>query len=130
MCDSWQTARRFGRWAPCPFGCPRGEESLQHFAQCPCLAELGYRHLRLPRPSPAARLSCFIALGPTFSEDTAPLLARRALAAHCACAASCAARHSSTADAAGAWWQYGREACAAHPALAARVAAAWQGPHV
>ena len=48
--NGWCTQRRFQSRAACVFGCPLGEDSLEHYIQCSRLHRHGQLHLRLPTP--------------------------------------------------------------------------------
>ena len=63
ICNGWQTGHRFQQQVQCRFGCPCGEDRLQHYAVCP-VAAAWYEDTAKLRRSPADR-ACefFLILG-------------------------------------------------------------------
>ena len=100
---------------------------MQHYAHCPRIARFSRSRLGLWQPAPSERLSSFLLLFPPFSEVTARVHARRALALYAVYAATSATRRGRTPDATASLDQFAGEAYAVHPGLAAAVAAARAG---
>ena len=93
--NGWVTSRRFQARSACYFGCASGEDSIEHYAECPHVSAAVYRELGLARPtSPELRLASFLLLEPAYSEATAPELRRRALATCGVYLTHCWARHA------------------------------------
>ena len=85
--------------SPCPFGCGRGQDSVEHFAYCPILSGLYRRHLGLHPVDPSRRLGAFLLL-----DCSAEDLTKGAVGLFATFKATNASRHGS-ATAAGAWPQ-------------------------
>jgi len=52
--DGWCTSRRFGdRGGRCAFGCPLGDDAVQHYVCCPRLWRFGAAHLNAEDPGTA-----------------------------------------------------------------------------
>jgi len=86
----WTTADSRGRPSRCLFGCLRGQDSIPHYAFCPCVARLASSRLRL-QPAPAtARLDDFLLL---HGRPSAQHLALRALCLYATFIATNAARN-------------------------------------
>ena len=50
-CNGWCTARRFQvQPSRCMMGCRQGEDSIEHYAVCPIVAEVAHERLRLKQP--------------------------------------------------------------------------------
>ena len=97
--NGWVTARRFQGRAGCCFGCATGEDSIEHYADCPCVAEVAASQLGLPRPaSQEERLSRFLLLSPPHSEGAALELQRRALVTASVYLTHCWARHAAVVN--------------------------------
>ena len=60
--NGWMTARRFGSTGSCVLGCGRADDSIEHYARCPCYHGLCRRHLRLDRPPHDLELDAFLFL--------------------------------------------------------------------
>ena len=100
LLNGWATGRRFQRRARCFFGCTAGENSIEHYADCPHVSAAVYRELGLARPdTPELRLASFTLMAPPCSEATAPELRRRALATCGVYLTHCWARHAASSGA-------------------------------
>ena len=86
--------------APCPFGCPHGQDTILHYAFCRVLQELFQAKLQLELGVATSRLDDFL-LFTTTSDDA---LARRAQGLYATFKATNAARHGPT-EMRGAWLQ-------------------------
>ncbi|CAK0871243.1 unnamed protein product [Prorocentrum cordatum] len=91
----WVTARRFQQRAGCCFGRADGEDSVEHCADCPCVAAAAADLLGLPLlASREARLAGPLIPAPPHSEQTAPQLRRRALLTASVHLTHCRCRHA------------------------------------
>lgn len=98
--NGWATGRRFQRRASCFFGCTAGDDSIEHYADCPHVSAAVYRELGLARlDAPELRLAGFMLMAPPCSEATAPELRRRALATCGVYLTHCWARHAASSGA-------------------------------
>ena len=86
--------------APCLFGCPHGQDTIEHYAFCSCVARLMRLRLNLQPGLATTRLDAFL-----FLDDVAPdTLTSRVLALFATFKATNAARYGLT-TAEGAWLQ-------------------------
>jgi len=77
--NGWVTARRFQGYAACVFGCAAGEDSIEHYSECPWVAAAAGRQLGLARPATQhSRLASFVLLEPPWNAAAAEELQRRA----------------------------------------------------
>ena len=98
--NGWCTARRFQGHAGCCFGCPDGEDSVEHYANCREVAIVASALLDLPRAaSQESRLAHFLLLDPMHDAATASELRRRALVTGSVYLTHCWHRHSHLAGA-------------------------------
>ena len=96
MLGGWTTKAA----APCLFGCRCGQDAIEHYAFCSCVARLMRSRLNLHLGPATTRLDAFLLL-----DDAAPdTLASRALGLYATFKATNAARHGLT-SAEGAWLQ-------------------------
>ncbi len=88
----WCTKRRFQQQGGCHFGCPSGEDSVQHYAACSRLHDFGGRRLHLPvETHPQEITLAFLLLIPTRDMDPEQLK-RRALLVTAAYPVDCGIR--------------------------------------
>ena len=97
--NGWLTTRRmrtcagWGAAAHCVFGCPRGADSVEHYARCPLIAAWALRDLALQRPELEAALGEFLLLTPPPRRDAAGGLPRRAIRTAAVYRVHCLVRH-------------------------------------
>ena len=98
--NGWVTGRRFQvRDSRCIFGCLHGCDSIEHYAHCAAISDFAWQRLGLVRlPDLHGRLAAFLLLQPRWCEETAALLARRALLTACVYLTHCWYRHSGLRD--------------------------------
>ena len=97
--NGWLTTRRMrsctGWTAParCILGCPRGDDSLEHYGRCPLVAAWALRDLGLRPPAAADAMGDFLLLTPRPCRDAEGRLPRRALRLAATYRVHCLVRH-------------------------------------
>ena len=122
MLDGWTCTDPSRRSPHCCFGCKAAQDSIQHYAFCPCVAKLARSRLRLEAAAPAARLEDFLLL---HRQTSTQQLALRALRLYATFIATNAARNGRVAVTSDAWVQAMTEAAARDAPLRRIVANLW-----
>ena len=90
LCRGWTTRRRS---AACLLQCGRGEDSIEHYANCPVFCRFTCQKLRLPQAAPPDRLLCLSGLAQSTPRDRQVW----AIARYALYTAVCMLRHGHTA---------------------------------
>ena len=122
MLDGWTTADSRRQTSRCLFGCQRGQDSIAHYAYCPCVARLASARLRLQPAPAAARLDDFLLL---HGQSGDRHLALRALCLYATFIATNAARNGTVTDTGAAWIQAMVEGASRDAPLAGFVRTLW-----
>ena len=102
LLDGWTTATSNNRSADCLFECKSGNDSIAHYAYCPCVTRLASTRLQLQPVPIEDRLDDFLLLHRHSDDDR---LALRALCLYATFTATNAARNGLITMAADAWVQ-------------------------
>ena len=141
VCNGWVTTRRFPQAGVrrCVLGCPRGEDSIEHYAGCECFHQLCRRHLGLSTPPRPQCLDDFLGVAPYLpalpalfpaAEARAACTVLRALAVFALYRVHGNARHGSwlPAELQEAFPAFVREAAQGHPKTLSFLALARRRP--
>jgi len=137
MWNGWATQRRFQGRGRCVLGCgdAHAEDSVEHYAHCQIVLEVGQRYLNTPPLQGAARTGGFIVLGLQAGQVGDDLLAKRAVLVYAAYRTMHTLRgrrrlptQEQAQLAKDMLKQMAREAARRHPGTAQRMNAAWLRP--